>query len=43
VSAARALGEIGSPSARPGLQIALEDPSEQVRGAARWALEQLPE
>jgi len=42
VSAARALGEIGSPLARVGLEIALEDPHEEVREAARWALDRLP-
>jgi HEAT repeat protein len=43
MNAARALGKIGSPSARSGLESALEDPDEEVRKAARRALDRLPD
>lgn len=41
VTAARALGELGFPEAREGLEVAVKDPSNSVRAAVRLALHKI--
>lgn len=42
-TAARALGELGFPEAREGLEVAVKDPSNSVRAAVRLALHKIPQ